>query len=164
MKLITIGEYSIRAQRLLYNFVLANPGCERLTIETTSPFKTVHDLLAHSIGAETRWMARILGEPLPEPRYEENAPREIEALRKDWQRYRKRTMTIIQAATSEELLRQIPYTLPGWVENGSLSFEEMVYHVFNHENYHRGQCSMILQQNGFEPPQFDYPLTLGQIE
>jgi len=160
MELITIARYSTAAQELLYEFVIDRPQCWSEPIETLSQHRTIRALLAHSLGAEMRWNARIKGEPQP-PRYESTAPSDISQIHKDWRRQRELTTSIIQSADRAELDRVLDVTIPMWLYNGKLSVEEILFHIFSHENYHRGQCSMLLQHQAIDPPNFDYIFVKG---
>jgi uncharacterized damage-inducible protein DinB len=157
MELKTFASYSTSAQSRLYEFLLDKPEACAKPFETIATFKSIHDLLAHMIGAEEAWCARILGNELP-PRYEQRAPESVSAIYADWQAQRQITQSIVDNADTAELSRSVPVTLQTINAQMVLTVELMLFQIFNHENYHRGQCSMLLQTQGIDPPPFDFVL------
>jgi len=155
MELISIAGYSTKAQQSLFEFVIARPETWTVPIATISRYKTLPEQLAHCLGAEQRWMARVQGRPQPE-RYESTAPDDVERIQDDWRRRRAITTAAIESTTTADRERLIECTLPGWEFVEVLSVEEIFFHIFNHESYHRAQCSMMLQAQSVDPPNFDY--------
>jgi uncharacterized damage-inducible protein DinB len=157
MELITIARYSTSAQEHLYEFVIGHPETWSEPLETISQHRTIRALLAHGIGAEQRWVARINGEPQPE-RYETSAPVDVVHIHKDWRKERDRTMSIIHEADRAEMDRRIDVSIPAMNWSGTLTVEEILFHILNHESYHRAQVSMLLQHQAVDPPNFDFTL------
>jgi uncharacterized damage-inducible protein DinB len=155
MELITIAHYSTDAQELLFEFVIARPETWTESLETISQHRTIRTLLAHCVGAEMRWLARIQGKAQPE-RYESAAPADVNQIHADWREQRDVTLSIIQSADQVELNREIAVSIPAQNYSDNLTIDEIVFHILNHENYHRGQCSMLLQHLAVDPPNFDY--------
>ncbi|HEX5323245.1 MAG TPA: DinB family protein [Capsulimonadaceae bacterium] len=155
MELKTFAAYSTSAQTRLYKFLLDKPEACASTFETIASFKSIHDLLAHMIGAEESWCARILGEELP-PRYEGRAPESVAAIYADWRAQRKITESILEGAGAAELSRSLAVTLRVIDAQLQLTVEQILFQIFNHENFHRAQCSLLLQMQGIDPPLFDF--------
>jgi uncharacterized damage-inducible protein DinB len=121
---------------------------------TTSTFNTIAKLLAHMTGAEERWLVvRLQGNTLPTP-YEDRAPKKRADLEVDAHQRREATIAFLATQTPEMLTTVREIHLPG--RTVLMTTEEVIFHVLNHETWHRGQISLLLQQWGFDPPNFDY--------
>ena len=155
MDIVSLVQYSTNAQTRLYEFLADKPEALSFEVDTLSPFKTIRDLVAHITGAEQRWTPRILGHDLP-PRYEDSAPTSVDALFEDWKSIRSETTGAAQSANRTELDRVILVTLQSSDVSFNLTVEQILLHIINHENFHRAQCSMLLQLQKFDPPYFDY--------
>jgi uncharacterized damage-inducible protein DinB len=155
MKLITIASYSTSAQELLYEFVIARPHSWSEPIETLSQHRTVRSLLAHCVSAEIRWMERIQGSSRL-TRYEPNASNDVVDIHRDWRKQRDLTLSIVETADRKELAREIDVAIPASSFHEALAVEDILFHIFNHEGYHRAQCSMLLQHLALDPPNFDF--------
>lgn len=157
MEIKTFAAYSLSAQTRLFEFLLDKPDACARAFETIAGFKSIHDLLAHMIGAEEAWCARILGEELP-PRYEQRAPESVTAIYADWQAQRNITQSIIDRSDAGDLARSVPVTLKAINVQMELTVEQILFQIFNHENFHRAQCSTFLQMQEIDPPLFDFVL------
>jgi uncharacterized damage-inducible protein DinB len=155
MELITIAGYSTNAHEHLFEFVIGHPETWSEPLESISQHRTIRALLSHCLGAEQRWIARIKDAPQPE-RYESACPVSVVNIHKDFRRQRDETLAIINAADRAEMERRIDVSIPqiNWAD--TLTVEEILFHIFNHESYHRAQVSMLLQHQAIDPPNFDY--------
>ena len=125
---------------------------------TTSKYNSIQKLLAHCVGAEERWLLRrIKGESLPVI-YEERVSDTLEGLFTDAQTIRQAINNFRGELTENDYRRVISISLPQRETPLDLSLSDIFFHIINHENYHRGQVITLLQQNGVEPPDFDYVL------
>jgi uncharacterized damage-inducible protein DinB len=152
--------YSERCRPLLYE-TLVTCGEETLHREftTTGVHNTIAKILAHSHGAEERWITmRLLAQPLL-VLYEERAATTLEGLIADGDTFRQATYAYLNAQTPELLQR--PYTFVILDKERHLTAEECLFHIVHHESWHRGQIALLLQQFGFDPPNFDYALVRG---
>lgn len=121
--------------------------------ETTSQWNTIRLLLAHSIGAEERWITlRLQKQPLPVV-YEERAAPDWNGLYQDHQTIREATYAYLNSLTDAEVEEEKEV----WINDyRALTRADVLFHILNHENYHRGQVVMALQRLGMDPPNFDY--------
>ena len=123
--------------------------------ETTSHWNTVRLLLSHTIGAEERLITvRLQGQSLPII-YEERAAAEWEGLHRDHQTIRAATYAYLDSLTNAAIEDETEIWRVG---NCGLTRADILFHIINHENYHRGQVVMALQRLGIDPPNFDYVL------
>jgi uncharacterized damage-inducible protein DinB len=148
--------YAENARRLLRETLAAHPETLDQPFETTAHHKTIGQLVAHLVGAEQRWtLGRLYGEGRP-PRYEEEAAGTLDGLFADWDAIRARTLAFAARADAAALARIITTELPQWGETVTLTAEEVLLHLCNHQTWHLGQVSMALQRLGVDPPNFDY--------
>lgn len=126
--------------------------------ETTGDFDTIRLQLAHIIAAEERWIAlRIKGRPVVD--FETRAAETIEEIWEQWEPIRAETLEFIGEQTPETLSTQMDISMK--LGRFRLTVEQILFHIFNHEVHHRAQISMLIQQFGGDPPNFDAALTLG---
>jgi uncharacterized damage-inducible protein DinB len=150
--------YTDNARLLLRQTLEAHPQTFDRRFETTGQYHTIRELVAHLIGAEQRWtIGRLYGQPRP-PRYEDAAAQTLAGLFTDWETIRARTWAFVCQADADTLARVIEFEMPPGGETVSLTLEEVLFHVCNHQSWHLGQISMAWQQMGMDPPNFDYVL------
>jgi uncharacterized damage-inducible protein DinB len=155
MDIISIVQYSTNAQSRLYDFLLDKPHAVGYHADTLAQFKSIRDILIHLIDAEQRWTNRILGLELPQ-HYHADAPDMTQELYDDWRHIRAKTESAARSADAVELERSIEVKLQTTGIVFTISVEQMLYHIVNHENFHRGQCSTLLQLQKIDPPYFDF--------
>jgi uncharacterized damage-inducible protein DinB len=147
--------YTENARRLLRETLTTHPEVVDQPFETAAHYKTIGQLVAHLIGAEQRLtMKWLYGEERP-AQYEDQQAKPLEGLFADWDAIRARTLTFAASADSAALQRWITMEIPQTVR---LTAEEVLLHICNHQTWHLGQVSMIMQQQGIDPPNFDYVL------
>lgn len=129
-----------------------------------SSFPSIQATLAHLMSAEAIWLSRWNGETLPIVRPEDvDTPA---AARERWRSLEEQLRSFIGGLTQEELGRvHTIRTSAGKEFRHSLG--EMLYHLFNHGTYHRGQVVTLLRQMGAEASSTDlilyYRQRSGQI-
>lgn len=155
MTLRALFAYSDNCRRVLKETLAANPEAfDRLFEQPLVEFKTIREVLAHTIGAEERWIVMRIGGRVV-PWYGERAPDSLEELFADWERNRANTYRFMDSLSDPDYNRIHKVKLAnGW--EGELSVEQILFHVLNHETHHRAQVSMALQQMGIDPPDFDF--------
>lgn len=162
MDIRKILTYTDNCRCLLQQTLDAHPEALAQPLETTSQFRSIHALVAHCIGAEQRWIEQRLCGQEAAARYETQAAETREGLFRDWDHVRAKTRGFIDSLGSPDnprhLHQEIAYTLPHQGISDVLTVEEILFHAFNHQIYHLAQISMALQQQGIDPPNFDYCL------
>jgi len=131
----------------------ANVDVWEREIDTMSNYKTIRILTAHMAAAEERWQMRILGQPRPDPGYEDRAGQSIADVFAGWDGFRERTHDLLATATVDDLAVVHHIVFPNFEMDRTV--EQMLFQVFNHQTYHLGQISMALQRWGIDPPNFD---------
>jgi len=148
--------YSDNCWRLLDEVLTTCPEVWERQFETTSPWNTIRLLLAHTVGAEERWITlRLQNLPIPVI-YEQRASPDQNGLYRDHRTLRAATYAYLERLTDAELEDDKPADLAQWENHLGLTRAEVLFHVLNHENYHRGQVITALQRFGVDPPNFDY--------
>lgn len=150
--------YAENARRLLRETLAASPRTLDQPFETTAAHKTIGQLVAHLIGAERRLTLGWLSGEGRSPRYEDEAAQTLDGLFADWDAIRARTLAFAARAEAADLGRVITTGLPQIDATGTLTVEEVLLHICNHQTWHLGQVSMALQRRGIDPPNFDYVL------
>lgn len=154
----TLFAYSGASRAQLKDVLSHHDELFKKPFPTTSRYDTIQKLLAHCVGAEERLITgRVKGEPVPIP-YEERAADTIEGLFADAQTVRAVTDAFRRGLNEDSYRRVIslPLSQPG--ATLELSLSDIFFHILNHENFHRGQIITLLQQNSYDPPNFDYVL------
>jgi len=123
--------------------------------ETISNFKSIRALTAHIAGAEERWLMGVLGQPRPNPIFEERVAGSIADVFGGWDVIRSGTHDFVSTAAPGDILVVHQISLPRWNFEADKTVEQILHHVCNHQTYHLGQISMTLQRWGIDPPNFD---------
>jgi len=153
--------YSDNCWRLLGETLTANPTAWDASFQTTSHWNSIRLLLAHSIAAEERLISvRLQNYSLPQS-YEARAAATWDGLHNDQQAIRAATYAYLDSLSDEEIEEEAP-VLPG-MGGGALTRCDVLFHIINHENYHRGQVITSLQRIGIDPPNFDYVLLKASV-
>ncbi|MCX6368525.1 MAG: DinB family protein [Armatimonadetes bacterium] len=154
MELQQLYAHATRCHTTLAPVLHAHPELLHREFVTTSRFNTIAKLLVHCNGAEEGWYARLIDKPWP-PSYADRAPNDLESLLTDAETLRTQTLAFL-AASSPESLAQVFTVALG--RPTSLTAQEILFHIINHEQWHRAQIYTALQSFGIEPPNLDYVL------
>ncbi|HWD38586.1 MAG TPA: DinB family protein [Fimbriimonas sp.] len=153
----TLLTYSDNCWQLMGRTLAGCPGAWDAEFESTSKWNSIHKLLAHTIAAEERMVTvRLRNEPIPSG-YEDRAAADWEGLYGDHRQVRSVTRAYIGALTDEEIEGQ-EVVIPSIDGRPTQTRSEALFHIVNHESFHRGEVVMALQRLGFDPPNFDFVL------
>ena len=137
--------------------------CSQLTSEQFlrpmgNSFSSVRDSLAHLLFAEWIWRERWLGKsPSRQDAEAYGAAKfpSLDSIRDAWAPVETGVRDYLRASTEEKLSQPLTYTnLQG--EVWTYPVGRSLYHVVNHQTYHRGQIATLLRQLGVIPPTIDY--------
>jgi uncharacterized damage-inducible protein DinB len=121
-------------------------------------FSSVRDVLAHLIFAEWVWLERWLGRSPTLAERQQVAPDKLPTLasvRERWGIGEGKMRSYLTALDEQTLSRPLTYTnFRGQVCTYVL--EQTIFHLANHQTYHRGQVTTLLRQLGAEAPATDY--------
>lgn len=140
---------------------------EQFTKPLGSSFPSVRDTLAHLLGAEWIWLERWRGNsPRALPGTEEATGAEVwkrwaeqfpsvATLNERWQTVEQDVRKYLAGLKEEVLERPLTYAnLKG--ETWTYPLGRTLFHVVNHQTYHRGQVTTLLRQLGVKPVAVDF--------
>jgi uncharacterized damage-inducible protein DinB len=149
-----------------YNYWARNrqiEACGTLTQEQflrpmDNSFSSLRDTLAHLVGAEYLWLERWRGRSPRAMLAAEEFPT-LAAVRERWGTVERGVSEYLAGLTEEVLTHPLSYVnLKG--ETWTYPLWQMLFHVVNHQTYHRGQVTTLLRQLGAQPAQTDYLIAL----
>lgn len=134
-------------------------ACSSLTTEQFmcpmgSSFSSLHDTLVHLVGAEWVWLERWRGQSpraLPAAR---DLPT-LAAIEDRWLAVEQDLNGYLSGLSEQSLARPLTYTnLKG--ETWTYTLWQTLFHLINHQSYHRGQVSTLLRQLNVQPLAVDF--------
>lgn len=108
--------------------------------------------MAHIIGAEYLWLARLNGQPAALPVWPNLS---LEGCDRRLHDLSQQLLDYLAEATSERLTEEISYTNSKG-EAWTSTVDEILTHLTIHSAYHRGQIASDLRAAGREPAYTDY--------
>ncbi len=125
-------------------------------------------ILTHIGNVEATWIGFIEGEPLDwrNPPHSTKEFSKIDPVVAFLKETRERTHEIIDGFSEKELQRALELEDASWLVNDQLTVEELVWIVFTHEQWHRGELLAAFWSQGVEPPRVDwhqYDVPIGGI-
>lgn len=120
-------------------------------MESAPPPARAVAVMAHIVGAERQWLARMAGEPSPLAIWPDldltGCARELTALAAPWDE--------LLLADPLDLGRVVRYTNSQGTAFAT-SVADILTHVSHHSAYHRGQIATMIRQAGGTPASTDY--------
>ncbi|HEY7388942.1 MAG TPA: DinB family protein [Bryobacteraceae bacterium] len=143
-------------------------ACARLTTEQFvkpmgNSFSSLRDTLAHLIGAEWIWKEWWFGRS-PKSRPPADYP-DLAAVREAWKPVEHDVRDYLAGVSEETIAGRFTFTRTNG-ETCSYPLWRSMWHLANHQTYHRGQVTMFLRQFDIEPPGLDLVLAdmLGALD
>lgn len=117
-------------------------------------FPAVRDTLAHLVAGEWLYLERWQGRsPTALPPAAEFPT--LDSIRERWRGIEGQLRSVLTRLDDNELARSITYTnIRG--QTRTLAMWQMMYHLLNHQSYHRGQVTSQLRQLGAAPVAVDF--------
>ncbi|TCD21040.1 damage-inducible protein DinB [Pedobacter psychrodurus] len=106
-------------------------------------------LFSHVLNAQHIWAQRISGKKPLYGVWDLHAKEKFESIAAD------NFKSIREALKNTALDKRILYTTTQGVQYEN-RLDEILFHLFNHSTYHRGQVVTLLKKEGFTPPVTDY--------
>lgn len=133
--------------------VAENLTAEQFTHQALPSFGSAHLTLAHMLGAEEVWFARLKGES-PKSMVAPEAVADVKAIRERWAMLSAARHAYFAMLDDEQLdepmhwtnMRGQPFSLPRW---------QVLLHCANHSTHHRSEVAAILTELGHEPDSTD---------
>ena len=110
------------------------------------------ELLAHVLGAEQVWLARLQQRPPDAPVW---PSLDVDGCRALLDHNREQYAAYLARLAPSDLARTIRYRNSAGVEFDS-QVEDILLHVALHGSYHRGQVALLVRDGGAEPNATDY--------
>ena len=140
--------YTLWADRVCLDAV-RGVSLEHLTRDAGVSFGSVLGTLSHILSSQRRWLARFVGQSVPEP----VAYSDLDSLAAAWAETSAELEAFLASLTDEQLAAEVTWT-PG-AEAVTRPLWQPVLHMVNHSTYHRGQVASLLRQLGYQPPKTD---------
>lgn len=115
-------------------------------------FDTVHNTLAHMLGAEVNWLTRWQGGSTKMLGGDDFA--DLAAVRARWAEQNAAMDAFLASLTEERLAGPVSYT----TTNGTTYTQplwQLMLHMVNHGTHHRSELCEMLTRAGHPPPQTD---------
>ncbi len=144
-------------------------ACGRLTSEQFlkplgNSFSSVRDTLAHLVAVEWLWHERWRGRSPAAREAAGFAPAtfpDVAVVRERWAAAERSIREYLSGLTDNRLEQPLSYVnLKG--EAFSYPLWQCIWHLINHQTYHRGQITTMLRQLGGQPPQIDFLVAVDQ--
>ena len=122
--------------------------------------QSVRGVLAHQMGFETNWLARISGEPPAMSVNQDDYPNAA-AMASKWGSVDEKFQAYLKGLTDEAANSTFSYKNPRG-EEMSQNRGLMLTHVFNHGMQFRSEAGVALSQLGHSPGDIDLPVFLRE--
>lgn len=134
-------------------------ACQALTAEEfvrplASSFPSVRDTLAHLLGVEWLYLERLHGRS-PRVLPEGMEFPSMDTVQRRWAEVEKGLREVLAKLTDGELAQPHTFTTMKGQPRTQARWET-IYHLLNHQSYHRGQITTLLRQLGASPPAVDF--------
>jgi len=144
--------YTLWADRLVLSFLIeVRP--EDLVRDTGSSFPSVLATLAHILGGEQLWLARLSGQTPERILGPADFP-DRESLAAAWADTAAELEFLLASLTEGQLHAEL-----SWINTRGETFScplwQPLLQLVNHSTYHRGQVASQLRQLGYQAPQSD---------
>jgi uncharacterized damage-inducible protein DinB len=132
----------------------ASLAAEQFLRPMGSSFSSLHDTLVHLVGAEWVWLERWRGQsPRAMPATSELPT--LAAIEERWRVVERDLNGYLSGMSEQALARPLTYTnFKG--EAWTYTLWQTLFHLINHQTYHRGQVSTLLRQLGAQPVAVDF--------
>ncbi len=126
----------------------------RFTRVLGGSYPSIHSTLAHMIWAEWIWVRRWQGQSPKELFAPEDFPA-VTHVAARWAEIQAQQDAFVRSLRPEDLGRVIRYTNRR-EETWEYALWRMLYHLFNHSTYHRGQVINLLRMLSLPPASTDF--------
>ena len=117
-------------------------------------FPSIRDTLAHLVAAEWLYLERWQGRsPTSMPAASEFPT--LDSIRERWRGIEVLLRSVLAGLDDRQLARPVTYTNIR-KQTKTLLRWQMMYHLLNHQSYHRGQVTTQLRLLGAAPPAVDF--------
>jgi uncharacterized damage-inducible protein DinB len=119
-------------------------------------FRTIRDVLAHTVSVDWVWLERFRGgSPSSAPGW--STSREAPVLTGELARIAAERSRFLDGLAEADLAVELAFTYFSG-KPGAVVLGDALFHVVNHSTYHRGQLSWMLRAVGAAPPATDFTI------
>lgn len=147
--LVALYTYNTYANRLVLDTV-ARLTDEEFTRPASPSHESVRTLLLHMMGAETFFLKRCQGQPLPSP---PTTTPTLAQIRVYVDQLAQEQETFVRSLAENDLQREVEYEVGG--HSLRLPVWQMLVQAFVHSTHHRGELSIVLSGLGYPLPTLD---------
>lgn len=110
------------------------------------------EFLSHLLNAQAIWLDRIENK---NPIYKVWEMHSVDTCEKINQENYNRSQALLKATDAKDLDTVIAYKNSKGIDFKN-KIRDILFHIINHSTHHRAQISLILRQQGYDPPVSDY--------
>ena len=127
-------------------------------------FGSLHGTLSHVVVADRLWLARLLGQPSPGHRLDDQPYGDLSTLRQAREIEDGRLIEALDDTVETDVGRIVSYrTATAPQKEASTPLHLCWLHMFNHQTHHRGQAHDQLSQTAVPPPSLDLIYWLREV-
>lgn len=129
---------------------------ELLAAPVDFSFMTPLGIMTHIANIENYYNDAIEGQKMVVARHSTKTWNELAPVEAYWREARGRTHKNVDDLSEADLVREIPIDVEGFAKK-SYTVEELLFTIFTHEQWHRGEIMAAFWSKNVEPPKVDYP-------
>jgi uncharacterized damage-inducible protein DinB len=148
----TLFDYGYWANRKLFD-VLFQLTPEQFTQPVSGSHGSIRNTMVHVLSAEWGWLSRCGGPERGAPLNPMDFPT-VASLVEAWNKVERWLREFLSTLRDEILARNVEFVIGG-MEKRSMPVGELLQHAANHGVHHRGQVSLLLRLQGYNPDNFD---------
>lgn len=113
-------------------------------------FGSMHGTLNHLLLADRIWLGRFTGEPFKARSLDEELYSDFAMLRQQRAKTDAAIAAWLDALSEEELAAPFTYVMMTNPQQITQPLWQAALHLFNHQTYHRGQITTLMEQTGYD--------------
>jgi uncharacterized damage-inducible protein DinB len=155
----SLFDYSYWANQKLFD-VIARLTPEQFTRTVDGTHGSIRNTMVHVLSAEWGWLSRCGGPDRGPPLNQADFPT-FDSLIAVWSKVEKEMRAFLDKLRDDDLNRIVEFAIGG-SEKRAMPVGQLLQHSANHGAHHRGQVSLLLRLQGFNPENFDILLYFGE--
>jgi len=145
-------DYGFWANRKLLE-VMSQLTPEQFTQPLSGSHGAIRNTMVHVLSAEWGWLSRCGGPERGAPLNPMDFPT-VASVVDTWNKVERWLREFLSTLRDEDLTRNVEFVIGG-SEKRSMPLGELLQHAANHGVHHRGQVSLLLRLQGYNPDNFD---------
>jgi uncharacterized damage-inducible protein DinB len=145
-------DYGFWANRKLLE-VMSQQTPEQFTQPVSGSHGAIRNTMVHVLSAEWGWLSGCGGPERGAPLNPTDFPT-VASVVDTWNKVERWLREFLSTLRDEDLARNVEFVIGG-SEKRSMPLGELLQHAANHGVHHRGQVSLLLRLQGYNPDNFD---------